>query len=197
MVDAGCEVHGYSSDVSRSWPVSGKFSPAQRELYELVLSVQKDCISKAKSSEIIFGEPVTLDSMHLSAAHQLTQGLLDLGFMKGESLSSAIQSGMYTRYFPHAIGHYLGMDVHDTHNVPKNVPLQQNMVITVEPGLYCRADDLSAPERFRGLGLRIEDDVVVGTLTSEPEVLSKRAVKEIEDVEELVGNGESLWTGKK
>lgn len=188
MVDAGCEVHGYSSDVSRTWPVAGRFSGPQRDLYDLVLSVQKSCIQNANTSRTVQGEPVSLDALHFYATRELVQGLLDLGFMLGENVESALHSGIYSRYFPHATGHYLGLDVHDTHGKSKSTPLTQNMVITIEPGLYCTLDDASAPEQFRGVGMRIEDDVVVGSATSEPEVLSARAVKEIDDVEHLVGS---------
>ncbi|CAN8074966.1 unnamed protein product [Agarophyton chilense] len=189
MVDAGCEVHGYCSDVSRSWPVSGSFSAPQRDLYELVLDVQKTCISLAKEGSTVEGNPVSLDGIHLHAVRRLTDGLMQLGFMKGHTLESAVTTGEYSKYFPHAIGHYLGMDVHDTHHVPKSTPLKENMVITIEPGLYCRADDISAPVQYRGIGMRIEDDVVVGSPMLCPEVLSKDVVKEVADVEALVGSG--------
>ncbi|KAI0566610.1 X-Pro aminopeptidase [Gracilaria domingensis] len=188
MVDAGCEVHGYCSDVSRSWPVSGSFSAPQRDLYELVLDVQKQCIALAKEGSTVEGDPASLDGIHLYAVRRLTDGLMQLGFMKGHTLESAVTTGEYSKYFPHAIGHYLGMDVHDTHHVPKSTPLKENMVITIEPGLYCRADDISAPVQYRGIGMRIEDDIVVGSPMQSPEVLSKDVVKEVGDVEALVGS---------
>lgn len=188
MVDAGCEVHGYCSDISRSWPVSGRFSGAQRDLYQLVLSVQKKCLSLASEDARFGNEPMSLDFMHLLGVRELTDGLLQLGFMKGHSLESAIATGAYARYFPHATGHYLGMDVHDTHQVPKSLRLRRDMVVTVEPGIYCPMDDTAVPPAFRGLGMRIEDDVIVGGGTKDPEVLSKGAVKEVADVEALVGS---------
>lgn len=189
MVDAGCEVHGYCSDVSRSWPISGSFSAPQRDLYELVLDVQKACIAAAREGSSTEGNAVSLDGIHLLAVRRLTDGLMQLGFMKGHTLESAVATGEYSRYFPHAIGHYLGMDVHDTHNAPKSIPLKENMVITIEPGLYCRADDISAPVHYRGIGMRIEDDIVVGSSSRAPEVLSNDAVKEVDDVEALIGSG--------
>lgn len=188
MVDAGCEVHGYSSDISRSWPVSGKFSGAQRDLYELVLSVQKACLTLASEDARFGDETINLDRMHLYAIRELTDGLLQLGFMKGHSTQSAMSTGAYSRYFPHATGHYLGMDVHDTHQLPKNMPLRRDMVITVEPGLYCPVDDTSVPPAFRGLGLRIEDDVIVGGSGKPALVLSGDAVKEVSEIEALVGS---------
>lgn len=188
MVDAGCEVHGYSSDISRSWPVSGKFSGAQRDLYELVLSVQKTCITIASEDARFGDEPISLDRMHLYAIRELTDGLLQLGFMKGHSVQSAMSTGAYSRYFPHATGHYLGMDVHDTHQHPKSLNLRRNMVVTVEPGLYCPVHDTSVPPAFRGLGMRIEDDVIVGGSGKPAVVLSDDAVKEVSEVEALVGS---------
>lgn len=188
MIDAGCEFHGYCSDVSRSWPVSGKFSGPQKDIYQLVLEVQLKCIALAKEGALSEGQPISLDSMHSMAVRELTDGLLQLGFMKGYSLESAITSGIYSRYFPHATGHYLGMDVHDTHHLPKNLDLKEGMVITVEPGLYCQAYDTTAPAAFRGLGMRIEDDVLVGGDMKGTEVLSKDSCKEIVDIEALVGS---------
>lgn len=189
MIDAGCELHGYCSDVSRSWPVSGRFSGPQKDFYQLVLSVQKKCIALATEDALLRSEPVSLDMLHLLAVRELTDGLLQLGFLRGHSMQSAISTGAYASYFPHATGHYLGLDVHDTHQVPKSTSLRRGMVVTVEPGLYCPADDMSAPPAFRGLGMRIEDDVLVGGAGTGVEVLSEGAVKEIEDVEALVGSG--------
>lgn len=188
MVDAGCEVHGYSSDVSRSWPVSGKFSGAQRDLYDLTLAVQNACITMATEDATFGGEPVSLDRMHLYAIRELVDGLLQLGFMEGHSLQSAMSTGAYARYFPHATGHYLGMDVHDTHHLPKSMNLRRDMVVTVEPGLYCPLHDTSAPPAFRGLGMRIEDDVIVGGGGRSAMVLSAEAVKDVADIEALVGS---------
>jgi len=188
MVDAGCEFHGYSSDVSRSWPVSGKFSPAQRDMYELVLSVQKKCITLATEGVTSSSKSISLDAMHLIAVRDLVYGLLHLGFMKEHSVESAISSGVYRKYFPHATGHYLGMDVHDTHQLSKSLSLQDGMVITVEPGIYCPLNDSSVPAAFRGLGMRIEDDVVVGGPNEKPEILSSKAVKEIKEIESLMAS---------
>lgn len=187
MVDAGCEVHGYCSDVSRSWPVSGKFSAPQRLLYEAVLSVQKRAID-------MFCVPNknSLDDMHVWTVHELTYALLNLGFMPGKSFSECVETGLYAKYYPHATGHYLGMDVHDTHRVPKNIPLKSGMVVTVEPGLYVSPGDPDAPEEFWGIGMRIEDDVVISD--SGPDILSVSAVKEVDDVENIVGSAPVKWT---
>lgn len=156
MVDAGCEYSGYCSDVSRSWPVSGKFSDPQRLLYELVLDVQLSCIDMAREGYLHRGEKCSLNVIHYFAAERLTEGLKDLGFMKGMSLENALDTRAYSKWFDHSIGHYLGMDVHDTHSVSKDIPLTAGMCVTIEPGVYIRHDDETAPAEFRGIGLRIE-----------------------------------------
>lgn len=188
MVDAGCQVHGYCSDVSRSWPVSGTFTAAQRDFYNLLLETHQRCIELSREGRVVDGTVVSIDHLHLIASQMLTDGLLQLGFLKGHSLESALATGAYCTYFPHSIGHYLGMDVHDTHMLPKSLPLFRGMVITIEPGLYCRPDDESAPEAFRGLGMRVEDDVVVGDTTTPADVLSADAAREIHEIEALVGS---------
>lgn len=186
MVDAGCELHGYCSDISRSWPISGQFSSAQRDLYQLLLSVQESCINRASEDS---DQNLNLERLHTDVVHDITDGLRQLGFMKGHSTESAMATGEYQKYFPHATGHYLGMDVHDTHMLPKNIGFQRGMVITIEPGIYCPLDDTSVPPAFRGLGMRIEDDVVIGGGGVSPEVLSVDAVKKIDDIENLIGQG--------
>lgn len=188
MVDAGCEVHGYCSDVSRSWPVSGTFSSPQRELYHLVLETHQRCIEISREGCVVDGSVVSMDHLHLISTRMLTDGLLQLGFLKGHSLESALATGAYSTYFPHSIGHYLGMDVHDTHRLSKSLPLRRNMVITIEPGLYCRPDDEEVPKAFRGIGMRVEDDVVVGNSTTSPDVLSADAVRDLDEIEALVGS---------
>lgn len=192
MVDAGCEVHGYCSDLSRSWPVSGKFTGPQLDLYNLTLDVQKKCISLSHSQALIEGQQANLDALHAHSVRLLTDGLLQLGFMKGHSVDSAISTNIYMNYFPHAVGHYLGMDVHDTHELSKSIPFKKNMVITVEPGIYCPLNDTSAPAAFRGIGMRIEDDVVIGQSEEEIEVLTSAAVKETNDIESIVGSAQRI-----
>lgn len=182
MVDTGCEVHGYCSDVSRSWPLASKFSTPQRDLYSLVLEAHAGCLEKAVAGQ-------SVDGLHTIAARILTDGLLHLGFLKGHSRESALASGVYSKYFPHAIGHYLGLDVHDTHAVHKGLSLERDMVITIEPGLYCQSDDEDAPKHFRGIGMRFEDDVVVGDGHVSPEILSIDAVREVADIENLTSGG--------
>lgn len=188
MVDTGCELHGYCADISRTWPISGRFSSAQRDLYAMLVEAHSRCISIAREGAYVDDAPVSLDQLHDVATHILTDGLLQLGFLKGHSVESAMATGAYANYFPHAIGHFLGLDVHDTHLVEKNITLRRGMVITVEPGLYCMANDESAPPAFRGIGMRLEDDVIVGDPSTPPEVISEDAVKEIDDIEAIVGS---------
>lgn len=186
MVDAGCQFYGYSSDVSRSWPVSGRFSPGQRALYELVLDVQERAIELATAKSTYKAKQMTMDVLHSFTVDELTQGLIDLGLIKNVTLQEAVERNLYFKYYPHAAGHYLGMDVHDTHDISKDVPLKPGMIVTIEPGLYVKSDDYQAPERFRGIGIRIEDNVAVGPEFSEN--LSSAAVKKINDIEHLVGS---------
>lgn len=188
MVDTGCQVHGYCADISRSWPISGRFSGPQRDFYSLLLEAQAQCIDYARENSLIDKIPVSLECMHNLAMNILTDGLLQLGFLKSHSLESALETGASNAYFPHATGHFLGLDVHDTHLVQKNIPLKRGMVITVEPGLYCAVNDETAPIAFRGIGMRLEDDVIVGDASTGPEVISSDAVKDIDDIEALVGS---------
>eukprot|EP01117_Protostelium_nocturnum_P014665 TRINITY_DN5600_c0_g2_i1.p1 TRINITY_DN5600_c0_g2~~TRINITY_DN5600_c0_g2_i1.p1 ORF type:complete len:513 (+),score=145.13 TRINITY_DN5600_c0_g2_i1:281-1819(+) len=168
LMDAGAEMNGYVSDITRVWPVNGKFSQAQREIYEVVLRANKACIehcdtSKAKSMRDIgqLGQEV------------LTKGLKELGLMKSRDSN-------ISRFFPHSIGHWLGMDTHDVQEVSSYTNLEPGMVVTIEPGLYIPFDS-DIPPQYRGIGIRIEDNVVI--TDSKPEVLTWKVPKEIEDIE--------------
>uniref|UniRef100_A0A667WPQ4 X-prolyl aminopeptidase 3, mitochondrial n=1 Tax=Myripristis murdjan TaxID=586833 RepID=A0A667WPQ4_9TELE len=174
LLDGGCEYFGYVSDVTRTWPVNGKFSPAQAELYEAVLEVQRSCLSLCSPG-------VSLDHIYSTMLALLGRQLRQLGVVKA-SASDADVLKAARRYCPHHVGHYLGMDVHDTPELSRSQPLQPGMVITIEPGLYICEDDEQVPERFRGLGVRIEDDVVIREKGS-PLILSSDAPKTIADVE--------------
>ncbi|XP_010784257.1 xaa-Pro aminopeptidase 3 [Notothenia coriiceps] len=175
LLDGGCEYFGYVSDITRTWPVNGKFSPAQAELYEAVLEVQRSCLSMCSPG-------VSLDHIYSSMLALLGRQLRRLGVVKASSSEADVLKAA-RRYCPHHIGHYLGMDVHDTPELSRSQPLQPGMAITIEPGLYIAEDNDQVPKRFRGLGIRIEDDVVIrdegGAL-----ILSSDAPKTIADVEE-------------
>uniref|UniRef100_A0A8C7XCQ5 X-prolyl aminopeptidase 3, mitochondrial n=1 Tax=Oryzias sinensis TaxID=183150 RepID=A0A8C7XCQ5_9TELE len=174
LLDGGCEFFGYVSDITRTWPVNGKFSPIQAELYEAVLEVQHSCLSLCSPG-------VSLDHIYSTMLALLGRQLKRLGILKaGASDADALKAAR--RYCPHHVGHYLGMDVHDTPELSRSQPLQPGMVITIEPGLYISEDNEEAPKHFRGLGVRIEDDVVIRDKGG-PLILSSDAPKSIADVE--------------
>jgi Xaa-Pro aminopeptidase len=156
LVDAGSEYDYYASDVTRTFPVSGRFSPPQRLAYELVLKAELEAIAAVRPG-------ATLEAVHLAAARVLTEGLIDLGLVEGP-LEEAIENKRYKPWFMHGTSHWLGMDVHDVgayYVERKARPLAPGMVLTVEPGLYFTASDERVRPEFRGIGIRIEDDVLV------------------------------------
>lgn len=174
LIDAGCELDGYASDITRTFPVNGRFSPAQKDAYEIVLAAQAAAMEKIK-----LGTPWI--APHDAAVRVLTQGMIDLKLLKG-SVDELIESNAYNRFYMHRTGHWLGLDVHDAGEYKLDSawrPLQPGMTLTVEPGLYIRpADDV--PEALWNIGIRIEDDVAV--TASGCEVLSSppKTVAEIE-----------------
>jgi Xaa-Pro aminopeptidase len=163
LIDAGCELDGYASDITRTFPVNGRFSAAQRELYDIVLASQHAAIEATRAGAR-FTDP------HDAAVRVLAQGMIDCGLIEG-TLDGAIESGAYRRFYMHRTGHWLGMDVHDCgdyrepgepageHGRPWRV-LRPGMVLTVEPGIYVRAAD-DVPKAFHDIGIRIEDDAAV------------------------------------
>jgi Xaa-Pro aminopeptidase len=188
LVDAGCEVQGYAADITRTFPVNGRFSGEQRAVYEIVLAAQIAAIDEVRPGAL-FTAP------HDAATRVITQGLLDLQLIAG-TLDGALESKAYRPFFMHSTGHWLGLDVHDVGEYRiapvdggKKQPraLVPGMVTTVEPGLYIRAG--SAPDaRFDGIGIRIEDDVAV--TADGNEVLSAAVPKRIDEVESCVGQGQ-------
>jgi Xaa-Pro aminopeptidase len=156
LIDAGCEYAYYASDVTRTFPVGGRFSDPQRRLFDLVLSAQTAGIDAVRPG-------VTLDDIHQRTLTILTEGMIDLGLIEGP-LYDAIKEERYKRCYMHKTSHYLGMDVHDVGAYfidKKPRPLEAGVVITVEPGLYVAPDDMKAPSEYRGIGIRIEDDILV------------------------------------
>lgn len=164
LIDAGCEFAGYASDITRTWPIGGRFSGPQRAVYDVVLAAQSAAIERTRPGAR-FMDP------HEAAVRVLAQGLIDLGILQG-TLEGVIESGAYRRFYMHRTGHWLGMDVHDCgsyrepaqpaqhgHEKPWRV-LRPGMVTTVEPGLYIRAAD-DVPQAFHDIGIRIEDDAHV------------------------------------
>lgn len=173
LVDAGAEYGTYIADITRTWPVSGKFSPAQRDLYEAVLRVQRAGVALCRADS-----GLTLDLVHRETEKALRAELADLGFDVGRNGSGRLET-----LFPHHVGHYVGLDVHDCPGYGRNVPLRAGHCVTVEPGVYVPADDDRWPVHFRGMGVRIEDSVCVDE--TGPVVLTTEAVKEVVDIEAL------------
>jgi Xaa-Pro aminopeptidase len=178
LIDAGCELDGYASDITRTFPVNGRFSAAQREVYELVLAAQRAAFDKVRPGNA-WNEP------HDAAVKVLAQGMLDLRLLPG-SLDEVLEKETYKRFYMHRTGHWLGLDVHDAGDYKRSGSwraLAPGMTLTVEPGLYLRAED-DIPERLRNIGVRIEDDVVVAE--GGCEVLTAEAPKAIADLEALM-----------
>ena len=188
LVDAGCEVAGYASDITRTWPVSGSFSEPQREIYELVLKAQLAGIESCKAGNL-------WTSMHHAGSRVLAQGLIDLGVLDC-SLDEALGEdfdGPFRDYFMHGTGHMLGLDVHDVGGGRQGDDgperrLEPGMVLTVEPGLYFGSwrTDVEIPERYSGIGVRIEDDVLI--TGGDPVVLTSNCPKTIDEIEALIGS---------
>ena len=178
LIDAGCELDGYASDITRTFPVSGTFSGPQRDIYELVLAAQQAALDATRPG-------LTWNAPHDAAVGVLVQGMLDLGLLKG-SLEGVLESGDYRRFYMHRTGHWLGLDVHDAGDYKRDGDwreLEPGMVLTVEPGCYVRpADDV--PEAFWHIGVRIEDDVLV-TDTGH-DILTAATPKTIDDIEALM-----------
>lgn len=182
LIDAGAEYNYYSGDITRTFPVSGNFTKEQAMVYEAVLKIQKEIIHFIKPG-IVFRD------LHDMATNLLTDLMLELGLFVGRK-EDIIKSNEHKKYYPHGLGHWLGMDVHDAglymiNEVPR--PITENMVFTVEPGLYLPANDKNVPEKLRGIGIRIEDNIVV--TTSGCEVMTSAAPKEISDLEKVIGTG--------
>jgi Xaa-Pro aminopeptidase len=181
LIDAGCELDGYASDITRSFPVNGRFNAAQREVYEIVLAAQLAAIEKVRPGNS-WNEP------HDAAVRVLAQGMLDLKLLAG-SLEEVLEKETYKRFYMHRTGHWLGLDVHDAgeyKRAGKWRALEPGMVLTVEPGLYIRAAP-DVPERLHNIGVRIEDDVAVSA--GGCEVLTAETPKRIEDIEALMRDG--------
>jgi Xaa-Pro aminopeptidase len=180
LVDAGAEVDCYASDITRTYPVNGRWTREQRALYEVVLAAQQAAID-----EVAPGRP--FDAAHHAAVRVIAEGLCALGLLKGGA-DQAIESGAYQTFFPSKTGHWLGLDVHDVGDYRVDGQarlLEPGMVVTVEPGIYVPPDLRGVAERWRGLGVRIEDDVAV---TSEGNsVLTAAVPKEPEELARVLG----------
>jgi len=196
LVDAGCEFRGYASDITRTYPVSGKFSDAQKEVYEVVLAAQLAAIRAAKPG-------ANINTVHAAAENVLRRGLVKLGILpasmgtkrghdklveRAEGKGKLELLAHTHRWFMHGTSHWLGLDVHDvcglSKKAGKELPLAPGMVITVEPGLYLPKEDKLVPKRYRGIGIRIEDDVVI--TADGCEVITASVPKTVADIERLM-----------
>jgi Xaa-Pro aminopeptidase len=181
LIDAGCEMDGYAADISRTFPVNGKFSGEQRALYEVVLSAQQAAIDSVQPG-------ASWDQPHNAAVRVLTEGLVEHGLLSGD-INELVENGGYRRFYMHRTGHWLGMDVHDVGDYKvdhKWRELEAGMILTVEPGLYISAGSKDVDERWWNIGIRIEDDVAVTAKGCD--VLSNDAPKQIDDVEHLMNS---------
>lgn len=179
LIDAGAELECYASDISRSFPISGRFSREQRALYEIVLTAQQAAIDEVQPGR-------SYSTAHDVAVHVITEGLCALGLIKGDP-AEALAHGSYKRFFPAKTSHWLGLDVHDVGDYRVDGEprmLEPGMVLTVEPGIYIAPDDMSVPEAWRGIGIRIEDDVAV--TRDGHEVLTVDVPKEPQEIEALL-----------
>jgi Xaa-Pro aminopeptidase len=181
LLDAGSELACYASDVTRTWPVGGRFSPAQARVYELVLEAQRRAIAEVAPGK-------AFDAAHQVAVRTLVAGLIELKLLQG-GVDENIEKKHFRRFYMHRTGHWLGLDVHDAGAYfttgTEHRALEPGMVTTVEPGLYFAEDDEAIPAEYRGIGVRIEDDVLV--TRDGAEVLTSACPKTIPELESLVG----------
>ena len=185
LMDAGAELDMVSADITRTFPASGRFTSMQRRVYEWVLAAQAAAIAAVKPG-------ATYDQVHRAALEVLVDGLIDLKAVKG-TRAEIMEQGTYRPFFMHRIGHWLGSDVHDVgayHADGKSIKLVPGMVITIEPGLYFK-DDPSMPKALRGIGIRIEDDVLV--VKGGRRVLTAELPKTVEDIEAFMAQPGSWW----
>ena len=179
LVDAGCEYQYYASDVTRTFPVNGKFSPEQKEIYTIVLEAHKQSIEQAQPGN-------KWNLMHEKSVEVLVEGLLSLGLLNG-SKEENIEKGLYSKFYMHRIGHWLGMDVHDVGAYKKDGDwreLEKGMVMTIEPGIYILDSLEDVDDKWKGIGVRIEDNIVIND--SGNEFLTPDVPRTIEEVEQTV-----------
>ena len=181
LIDAGAEYECYASDITRTFPINGRFSPEQRAIYEIVLAAQAAAIDEVRA-----GRP--FDAYHDAAVRVITRGLVKLGLLEG-SLEKNLREHAYRRFYMHKTGHWLGLDVHDVGDYRVDGEfrvLEPGMVVTVEPGIYIAPESKKVPARWRGIGVRIEDDVVV--TRGDPEILSGDVPRDPDEIEALMAS---------
>ncbi|PCC11973.1 Xaa-Pro aminopeptidase [Pseudoalteromonas sp. JB197] len=183
LIDSGCELQGYAADITRTFPVNGKFSPEQAALYNIVLKAQEVAFAEIKPGGY-------MSHANALAMEVMTQGLLDLGILTGD-FDELMAKGACKEYYMHGLGHWLGLDVHDVGDYKLNNAeraFEPGMVLTIEPGLYI-SEDSNAPQKYRGIGIRIEDNLLV--TPSGYENLTLSAPKTISDIEALMQSNKS------
>ena len=180
LIDAGCEYKYYASDITRTIPVDGTYSPAQKKLYNMVLKTQLQIIKMIKPG-------VKRSELQQKAVKLLSKGMINFGILKGP-LNKVIKNELYKKYYPHGIGHWMGIDVHDEapykYENGKEIPLKPGMVLTIEPGIYIDENDKDVPKKYRGIGIRIEDDILV--TKNGCKNLSRKIAKTVEEVESFL-----------
>ena len=179
LIDAGAEYKGYASDITRTFPINGKYSKAQREIYDLVLATQMSCVEMVRPG-------VTHDEIKAHSVEMLTEGMVRLGLLQGKT-EELIKEEKYKQFYMHGLGHMLGIDVHDVGQYyfdKKSRALEPGVVMTVEPGLYVAPDTKDIPEQYLGIGVRIEDDVLC--TNNGPRVLTSKVPKQPEEIEALM-----------
>ena len=179
LVDAGAEYKGYASDITRTFPINGRYSKAQREIYDLVLETQMSCVEMVRPG-------VTHDELKNHSVEMLTEGMVKLGLLKGEP-RELIKEEKYKQFYMHGLGHLLGIDVHDVgiyYYDKQSRALEPGVVMTVEPGIYVAPDTKDIPEQYLGIGVRIEDDVLC--TANGPRVLTTKVPKQPDEIEALM-----------
>jgi Xaa-Pro aminopeptidase len=179
LIDAGAEYDGYASDITRTFPVNGKYSPQQRDLYDLVLETQLTAIGKARAGN-------QWQEVHDAAVRVVTEGMISLGILE-HSLEEELENEGYKHFYVHNTGHWLGLDVHDVGEYQidgHSRELEPGMVLTVEPGIYINPEENSVDEHWRGVGIRIEDNVVI--TKEEPRILTAELPKTADEIEALM-----------
>ena len=179
LVDAGAEYKGYASDITRTYPINGRFTKPQREIYELVLKAQKACVEMVRPG-------VTHDQLKQHSIEVLTEGMVELGLLKGDP-EELIKEKKHEQFYMHGLGHMLGIDFHDVGRYyygKDSRALEPGVVMTVEPGIYVSVDTKDIPEQYLGIGVRIEDDVLC--TQNGPRVLTTKVPKEISEIESLM-----------
>jgi Xaa-Pro aminopeptidase len=179
LIDAGCEYHNYAADITRTFPVNGRFSQAQAAVYDLVLAAQDAAIKTIAPG-------VTFDQANKAAIAVITQGLVDLGILKGQ-VEALIADGAYRDFYMHSVSHWLGMDVHDVgdYKVDNHWRVYEaGMLLTIEPGIYISADNQNVAKKWRGIGIRIEDDILV--TKKGYEILTDGVPKQRDQIEKLM-----------